>query len=109
MYLCENCGATFNIPDEVNDFSSEFWGATVTHTTCVCPSCGSDDFVEMDRCDMCGEDIAPGEELCENCRYLVDDIANDIKSKCKYMELRYRLKYKELIYHLCEALDKEGK
>ena len=106
MYLCANCGRTFDSPDEVADFTSEYFGATVTHTTTVCPSCGSDDFDEMDKCEVCGEEIAPGEELCENCRELIRDCAEDVRGRARYMTLRYNLKYNEFVTHLIEELDR---
>lgn len=104
MYLCANCGRMFDSPEEVEDFTSEFWGATVRHFTTVCPNCGSDDFDEMDKCDVCGEEIAPGEDLCENCRDLIRDISDDIKAKARYVSLKYKLNYTEFMEHLIEEL-----
>lgn len=106
MYICENCQQTFDSPNETEDFTSECWGTPVRHMTCVCPYCGSGEFEEMDRCEMCGEYINPGEEICENCRDLIDDIAGDIRSKARYMTLRYQLNYNEFISHLIEELDR---
>ena len=105
MYICMNCQAMFDSPNEVEDFTSEFWGARVRHMTSVCPNCGSDDFDEMDKCEICGEDINPGEELCENCRGLIKDIADEIRGKARYMTLRYKLKYDEFMDHLIRELD----
>lgn len=105
MYICMNCGATFDSPNTVTDFSSEFWGANVQHYKSECPNCGSDDFDEMDKCEMCGEDINPGEELCENCRGLIKDIADEIRGKARYMTLRYKLNYNEFMDHLIQELD----
>lgn len=104
MYLCANCGQMFDFPDVVDDFTSEFWGGIVRHTTTVCPSCGSDDFDEMDKCEVCGEYIAPGEELCENCRELIHDRAEDVRGRARDMTLRYNLKYNEFMEHLIEEL-----
>ena len=104
MYICMNCQTMFDSPNEVEDFTSEFWGARVRHMTSVCPYCGSDDFDEMDKCEICGEDINPGEELCENCRGLIKDIAEDIRKKARYTTDRFNLKYTEFISHLITAL-----
>lgn len=48
MLKCR-CGTMFDSPDYVEDFSSEYFGRRVTHYMGVCPSCGSDDFEEMDK------------------------------------------------------------
>lgn len=105
MYICENCQQMFDSPNAVLDSDSEYWGANVHHYTSVCPNCGSDEFEEMDKCDVCGEWINPGEELCENCRELIKDIADDIRAKGRYMTLRYKLKYNEFMDHLIRELD----
>ena len=105
MYICMNCQTMFDSPDSVEDFTSEFWGASVRHYASVCPNCGSDDFEEMDKCVVCGEWINPGEELCENCRGLIKDIADEIRGKARYMTLRYKLKYNEFMDHLIRELD----
>lgn len=106
MYLCANCGEMFDSPNEVNDFVSEYWGAPVTHTTCVCPSCGSDEFDEMEKCLICrNEWVAPGEELCECCHDLIKDIGDDIRAKARYVSLKYKLDYKEFMNHLIDELE----
>ena len=105
MYICMNCQTMFDSPDEVEDFTSEFWGARVRHMTSVCPNCGSDDFEEMDKCEVCGEWIDPGDELCDNCRGLIKDIADDIRKKARYTTDRFNLKYGEFISHLVTELD----
>ena len=104
MYLCANCGRMFDSPDEVEDFTSEYWGATVRHYTTVCPNCGSDDFDEMDKCQVCGNDIPPGEKICENCHDLIRDVADSIKGNARYISLRYNLNYNEFIENLMEEL-----
>ena len=104
MLKCR-CGTMFDSPDYVEDFSSEYFGRRVTHYMGVCPNCGSDDFEEMDKCEVCGEWIDPGEELCDNCRGLIKDIADEIRGKARYMTLRYKLKYDEFMDHLIRELD----
>lgn len=105
MYKCMNCQQMFDSPNCVLDSVSEYWGATAHHYTSVCPFCASDEYEEMDKCEVCGEWIDPGEEICENCHELIKDIADDIRAKARYMTLRYKLKYNEFINHLIKELD----
>lgn len=105
MYKCQNCQEMFDSPNAVLDSDSEYWGRRVHHYTSVCPNCGSDDFEEMDKCEVCGEWIDPGEELCDNCRGLIKDIADDIRKKARYTTDRFNLKYTEFISHLVTELD----
>lgn len=104
MFLCANCGQTFDSPKDVADFTSEYWGERVTHYTPACPYCGSDDFDRMRKCVVCGEDISPDERLCDNCRELIRDVADSIKSNARYLSLRYNLDYTEFIENLMEEL-----
>ena len=106
MYRCSRCGQTFDSPDTVVDFFSEAWGRQVKHYTSVCPNCGSDDFDEMDKCEICGEWISPGEDVCDNCAELIKDISEDIRGRVRYVSLRYKLKYDEFIEHLIKELNK---
>lgn len=106
MYQCMNCGQTFDSPKTVTDFYSEYWGAPARHTTTVCPYCESDDFDEMDTCEICNEYIPPGEELCDNCRELIHDIGDDIRAKSRYISLKYKLDYEKFISHLIDDLDR---
>ena len=106
MYLCANCGQMFDSPNIEEDFTSEFWGSTARHMASVCPNCGSDEFDEMDKCEVCGEWIDPGDELCEVCDGLIKEIADDIRGKARYTTDRFNLKYDEFISHLITELDK---
>lgn len=105
MFRCQNCGQMFDSPNCVLDFDSEYWGATVHHYTSVCPCCGSDEYDEMGKCEVCGEWIDPGEGLCDNCRELIKDIADDIRGRARYVSLRYKLNYAEFISQLIQDLD----
>ena len=106
MYKCSSCGAEFETPNSVPDFNSEYWGTRVTHYTGVCPSCGSDDYDEMDRCDICRTYIEAGTDLCENCKELVEDLAGSIKDSCRQKSIVHKLNYTEFLTHLIEELDK---
>lgn len=105
MYICERCQETFDFPNVETDFTSEYFGAIVNHKIGVCPYCGSDEIDEMDKCDICGEWIAPGEELCENCHDLIRDIADEVKRKARYTTDRFNLDYNEFISHLMDRLE----
>ena len=104
MYFCNECKGTFEEPKETEDFTSEYWGAVVHHTTTVCPFCGSEEIDEMNKCDICGEYIAPGVCICENCQGLIHDIVNETRRKANYTALRFKLNFEELMYHIAEEL-----
>ena len=104
MYICDNCKHIFEEPAEQYDFTSECWGAPVTHSVNVCPNCGSDEIDEMDKCDVCGEYIAPGEGVCDNCRGLIRDIVGYIRHRVNYTAMKYNLTYEELMYRIIEDL-----
>lgn len=105
MYICERCQETFDFPNVETDFTSEYFGRPVNHKIGVCPYCGSEEIEEMDKCEVCGEWTDPGEELCDNCRGLIKDIADDIRKKARYTTDRFNLKYTEFISHLVTELD----
>lgn len=105
MYICERCHKTFDFPNEATDFTSEYFGRPVNHKIGVCPCCGSSEIAEMEKCDICGEWIAPGEDLCENCRDLIRDIADEVKRKARYTTDRFNLNYNEFISHLMDRLE----
>lgn len=105
MYKCQ-CGMMFDSPEYEKDFSSEYFGRQVTHYTGVCPNCGSDEFEEMDKCDVCGEWIDPGTEMCDCCRKFIEDLASDIRGKVREKTIVHKLKYNEFINHLIEELDR---
>ncbi len=104
MYLCNRCGRTFDFPDSVVDFRSEMWGRRVGHYVSVCPYCQDDDFDEMDRCEICGEYIPPGEEICDNCHELISDYRDIITGRIRELSITHKLNYDELIEHLKEEL-----
>ena len=70
----------------------------------VCPNCGSDDFEEMDKCEICGEWIDPGAEVCECCKESIDDLASEIREKVR--DLTHKTNYNEFMSHLIEELDR---
>lgn len=104
MYLCNRCGEMFDCPDSVFDFYSEAWGRTVKHYTSVCPHCHSDDYDEMDKCEICGEYIPQGEGICENCRDLIDDYRDIITGRIRELTITHKLNYNEFMENLKENL-----
>lgn len=104
MYICNRCSQTFGSLDKVYDFSSEAWGRTVDHYKSVCPNCGSDDYDEMDKCEICGEYIPPGEGICENCHDLVDDMTDAIRGRLRELAITHKLNYDELLEAVIENL-----
>lgn len=56
MYKCNDCGAIFDEPKEVQECMGEFWGAPAYDTFTYCPHCGSDDFEEYDEDEEDEED-----------------------------------------------------
>lgn len=104
MYFCNRCKETFDSLDAVYDFSSEAWGQTVRHYRSVCPHCGSDDYDEMDKCEICGEYIMPGEGICENCRVLVEDMTDSIRGRLREISITHKINYEELLEKIIENL-----
>ena len=82
MYICNNCGKTFD--DCVVVYDSVPYGSTNVDypSECVCPHCGDDDIEEVKVCS-CG-DIATQGRLCNNC---AENFKFDIKEICKKYEV----------------------
>lgn len=74
MLKCRNCGEVFD-SDEVVRVKDDPSPSGVSLTSGYyeyweCPHCGSDDIVEAEQCNICGEWFAEdeGETICENCQ-----------------------------------------
>ena len=104
MKICNDCKSTFENGELELDFYSEAWGQTVKHYKVVCPSCGGDDIEEMDKCEICGTWIPPGDGICENCHDLIEDLTDQIRSLLRRMTITHKLNYEELVEKIMEAI-----
>lgn len=63
MFLCNNCGMFFDVPEESGEWFGEDRATYIE--SMVCPECKSDDLEEKNACRNCGE---PADFiLCEKC------------------------------------------
>lgn len=84
MYRCDDCGRFFEEPVVVRDDPSAS-GVSLPqgyYTEWHCPYCESDKVEEAGSCASCGEPVADGDTLCDDCKaelqsYL-DDVAKDM-------------------------------
>lgn len=84
MYYCVECNKLIS-EDSLSTYTEhgEFWGATYSETSKVCPFCKGEVIELTKKCDCCGEYIT-GEYIetkdrnyyCENC-YIRGDVADD--------------------------------
>lgn len=53
MYVCDNCGARFEEPEQERTTYEHYFGAEwsggIPYVYEVCPDCGSEDFEEIDE------------------------------------------------------------
>lgn len=63
MYICKDCGITFEEPATWREHHGLEYGY---ETLSGCPHCGSGDYVETKECRVCGEPIAEG-SICPDC------------------------------------------
>ena len=76
MYCCEKCDEVFSADDVVCKRTDEvlYWlddRPVASFYEWFCPYCGSDEIVEAEYCEECGEAFPPREledGLCETCR-----------------------------------------
>lgn len=78
MYKCLNCGAVFDYPDYEDDFTSEYFGKSVTHHISVCPECRSDELDTAERCQLCGEYHSGESDYCADCVDLIKDYFDSV-------------------------------
>ena len=84
MYRCDDCGRFFDEPVIVYDDPSPVGVSLASghYTEQHCPFCGSESVEEAGECVSCGEPVAKGQTLCEDCRedlrtYMAD-VATDM-------------------------------
>lgn len=67
MYICNNCGATFDeyaIEEEYHPYGNSY----AVEKWAVCPCCGESDFDEAKKCKCCDEYVAELKDgLCDCC------------------------------------------
>jgi hypothetical protein len=80
MYICLNCRTIFSKPDRWEERHGFDYGPFEQWSGC--PHCG-DGYVELPRCDCCGEyiegtyiRIENGDRICEHC-YTVYEIGDE--------------------------------
>lgn len=57
MYICEECGQTFEEPKIIEEHHPYGMGYAV-ETFAVCPNCGEAGIEKMKQCSRCGEYVA---------------------------------------------------
>lgn len=63
MYICKDCGKTFEVPAVFREYHGLDYGY---EELSECPYCKSGNYVEAKSCHACGEPIAEG-KLCPEC------------------------------------------
>lgn len=69
MYICEDCGVIFEEAEIKRHLERN--GEELDPPSCHCPECGSEFYVELEECDVCGEQHPYYEvydNVCEGCR-----------------------------------------
>ena len=67
MYICNNCGETFDEFETIEEHHP-YGNGTAAEKWAVCPYCNDTDFDEAKKCERCGEYFAElNEGLCDCC------------------------------------------
>lgn len=91
MYVCEDCGRTFDEPIKTKEKLGEFWGAPAFHDIYVCPYCESEEIDKLSVCPVCGEPMKADQDFCNACENFVSESLNDyIKSVQRYLKTDYK-------------------
>lgn len=77
MYICDDCGMTFD-EYESGEYRETYGEGVMRGTVSYmcCPSCGSDNIEEAEKCTCCGEYFSPdnlvtdfdGNNVCHECK-----------------------------------------
>ena len=70
MWICNDCGAVFENPDEYYEHDTGYHGMD-------CPHCGSDDIDEAERCSECDEWVNEKNLVNGLCPACIEKHAND--------------------------------
>ena len=86
---CEDCGEVFKVDDAARRPPRLEDGLLPWDSVTVCPYCGSEEVVELRKCELCGAPITDETEssFCEDCR---DDIDYSFKDLFDSLEERLR-------------------
>lgn len=111
-YICQDCGAVFTAPEEIEE-TSWAWGRPEEYILSRCPRCGSADFDEAVKCEVCGElfhkedteTSDSGEIFCEKCIGIIGRQAEKaLGAAFKASELEALRIYIEKLYSCGEHL-----
>lgn len=86
MLKCEKCGKIVEAENLVKErrFFADYGSTPLYEEVSVCPFCGCGNFIEVDKCENCGEYYSVREEggcLCDDC--LSKATAKDCFEICK--------------------------
>ena len=78
MYKCLHCGNEFEDIDRRHyDCGTGVWEE-------YCPNCGSEDFEEADKCEICGEIFPESETENGVCKECLERASNDTETLMRY-------------------------
>lgn len=80
MYICDECGETFEEPKTYCEDRGEFWGQPCREEISVSPCCEGD-YSEAGTCELCGEYY--NEETAKEYNLCCDDCAESLENKFK--------------------------
>ena len=87
MYKCKKCGNLFeNVGKSIFDigYDPDYDGCAPS-----CPDCGSDDYIEVKPCKICGEYVGSSAHfgLCEKCEKETEKIVGErLTAMCSELE-----------------------
>ncbi len=88
MYKCEKCG-------NIYDYNGKTWGQpgydpeNGDGMVGNCPDCGSDDYIEVESCRVCGDYVSSNSyfKMCEDCEAKVrKEVKKKLYDFCKDLE-----------------------
>lgn len=95
---CEAVDADSHKERETMDISVP--GGVWEYTVYTCPYCGSEVHEEPDHCTRCGEEIPPGDRMCDCCHDDMYGVITTLQDDGKYSK-------KEVLEHLDVFLEEE--
>lgn len=111
MNYCNECGCEFEEPKKVYEHHSELngMGGVTYETFYVCPFCGSDDYEEEEKCELCGKEYPrliykAEKDICTDCFTQLVNIMDDTVMKITGFFDVDSLEAKELITNFYEEV-----